>query len=147
MDEKQAEAWLEGALDQLTARLSPNSRWIAYSSNESGSEEIHVQAFPARGEGRWQVSKGGSMPRWRSDGKEIYYATPDGSLMAADVRTDGSFDVGTPHLLFKSQFKSLGANYDVAPGGGRFLVTTQRESDRSALSTTVVLNWIAALRK
>ena len=87
------------------------------------------------------------MPRWRSDGKEIYYATPDGTLMAADVRTDGSFDVGTPHPLFKSQFKSLGSNYDAAPGGERFLVSTQKESDRSALSTTVVLNWLAALRK
>ena len=107
-----------------------------------------MQAFPAKGEGRWQVSKGGSLPRWRSDGKEIYYETPDGTLMAADVRTEGAFDVGAPHPLFKALLKSTsGPNYDVSSDGNRFLLNTLRESDRSALSTTVVLNWLAALRK
>ena len=148
MVEKKAAPWYEGPFDQLSARLSPDSRWIAYSSTESGREEIYVQAFPAKGEGRWQVSKGGTLPHWRADGKEIYYETPDGTMMAADVRTEGTFDVGTPHPLFKGLFKtSSGANFDVTPDGSRFLVNALKESDRSALSTTLVLNWPAMLKK
>ena len=148
LEEKKAEPWLEGPLDQYQARISPNGRWIAYSSDESGHQEVYVQAFPAKGEGRWQVSKGGGQPSWRADGKEIYYQTTDGNLMAADVRTEGTFDVSTPRPLFKAPFKSTtGTGYDVTPDGKRFLANILKESDRSALSTTVVLNWPAALRK
>ena len=148
MREKKAEPWLEAPLDQFQARISPNGRWIAYGSSESGQQEVYVQAFPAKGEGRWQVSKGGGQPTWRSDGKEIYYQTTDGAMMAADVRTEGAFDVGTPRLLFKAPFKSTtGSGYDVSPDGRRFVSNILKASDRSGLSTTLVLNWPAALRK
>jgi Tol biopolymer transport system component len=148
LEEKKAEPWLEGPLDQYQARISPNGRWIAYASDESGRQEVYVQTFPAKQEGRWQVSNGGGQPSWRSDGKEIYYQTTDGTMMAADVRTEGAFDVGTPHPLFKAQFKSaISTNYDVTPDGKRFLANVLKDSDRSGLSTTVVLNWLAALRK
>ena len=146
--EKKAQLWLEGPLDQSYPRLSPNGRWIAYDSNESGRDEVYVQAFPGKGGGRWQVSKGGGQPCWRADGKEIYYLGSDDTLMAADVRTEGTFDAGTPHPLFKARFKSTtGASYDAAPDGQRFLVNSLKEDDRSGRSTTVVLNWPAAFRK
>jgi len=148
LQEKKAEPWLEGPLDQFQARISPNGRWIAYSSTESGHQEVYVQAFPSKGEGRWQVSRGGGQPTWRADGKEIYYLTTDGNMMAADVRTDGDFDVGTPRLLFKAPFKSTtGSGYDVGPDGKRFVANLLKANDRSGQSTTIVLNWLAALRK
>jgi len=149
LEEKKAEAWLEAPGNQLYARFSPNGRWIAYATDESGHTETYVQAFPAKDGGRWQVSKdGGAQPVWRSDGKEIYYETLDGSLMAADVRTEGTFEVDKPHLLFKAAFKSsAGTNYDVSADGQRFLVNILQENDRSGLSTTLVINWLEALRK
>jgi len=149
MEDKKAEPWLEGPLDQGHARLSPNARWIAYESSESGRDEIYVQAFPDKVGGRWQVSRsGGSLATWRADGKEIYYLGTEGTLMAADVRTEGTFDVGTPHPLFKAQFRSTaGRNYDATPDGRRFLVNGPKENDRSGQSVTLVLNWPAALRK
>jgi Tol biopolymer transport system component len=147
--DKKAEPWLEGPLDQVNARLSPNGRWIAYDSSESGRSEVYVQAFPDKGGGRWQVSRsGGSLASWRADGKEIYYLGLENSLMAADVRTEGTIDLGTPHPLFKAQFRATVArNYDVVPDGQRFLVNGPKESDRSGQSVTLMLNWLATLRK
>jgi len=145
---KKAEPWLTKPLDQGYARFSPNGRWIAYASYESGHTEVYVQSFPAKGEGRWQVSEGGDQPRWSGTGKEIFYAISDGTLMAADVKTEGIFDLGTPRPLFKMQLKSAtGSSYDVAPDGQRFLANILREDDRSALSTTVVINWPELLRR
>ena len=144
---KKAEPWLASPLDQGYARFSPNGRWMAYASYESGHTEIYVQSFPGK-EGRWQVSDGGDQPRWRGDGKEIFYAISDGSLMAADVKTEGTFEVGTPRPLFKMQLKSTtGSSYDVAPDGQRIFANILREDDRSSLSTTVVINWTAALKR
>jgi Tol biopolymer transport system component len=149
VQDKKAEPWLEGPLDQTHARFSPNGRWVAYESNESGHEEIYVQTFPEKGGGRWQVSRsGGSAPTWRADGKEIYFIGSDDSLMAADVRIEGTFDAGTPHPLFRAQFRSsIGMTYDVDPDGQRFLANTSKETDRSGQSVTVVLDWPAILRR
>jgi Tol biopolymer transport system component len=149
MKDKKAEPWLEGPLDQGHARFSPNGRWIAYESSESGRVEVYVQAFSDKGGGRWQVSRtGGLLATWRGDGKEIFYVGSEGTLMAADVRTEGTFDVGTPHPLFKAQFKSTtGMNYDASPDGKRFLANTLKENDRSGQSVILMLNWPAALRK
>ena len=147
-EDRKAEPWLVAPLDQGYAQVSPNGRWVTYGSYESGSTEVYVQAFPAKGEGRWQVSHGGDQPRWRSDGKEIFYVANDGTVMAADVKTDGAFDAGTPRPLFRAQFKSTnGSNYDVSADGQRFLANALRENDRSGLSTTVVINWTAALKR
>jgi Tol biopolymer transport system component len=146
--ERKAEPWFEGPLDQFGPRFSPNGRWIAYSSDESGKSEVYVQAFPEKGQGRWQISKGGLQPAWRRDGKEIYYESLDGTLMAADVTTEGTFDVGKPHPLFRARFKSINvANYDVTPDGKRFLVNILKDNDRSGLSATLVQDWTALLKK
>jgi Tol biopolymer transport system component len=148
LTEKKAAPWFEAPLDQGYARLSPDGRWIAYASYESGQSEIYVQSFPDKGRGRWQISQGGDQPRWRGDGKELYYVAYDGTMMAAEVNTAGPFDVGTPHPLFRMQLKSSNnSSYDPAPDGQRFLCNVLREDDRSGLSTTVVVNWTELLRR
>ena len=80
--------------------FSPDGRFVAYVSNESGRDEIYVQTFPDAG-GRWQVSNGGgSDPSWRGDGKELYYRSPDQKLMAVEIRGGSDFQAGVPQGLF-----------------------------------------------
>jgi Tol biopolymer transport system component len=128
------------AFSETSGQFSPDGRWIAYFSNESGRFEIYVQPFPGPG-GRWQVSDaGGETPRWRSDGRELYFVAPGGRLMAVEVKTGAGFEVGTPRFLFQTNLRRLpGPQYDPSPDGQRFLVNLSDE-DRS-LPATVVLNW------
>jgi serine/threonine protein kinase len=131
------------------AKFSPNGKWVAYTSNESGKWEIYVTSFPdARG--KWQVSSaGGTQPRWRRDGQELFYLAPDGKLMA--VPTGVNFDPGTPVALFQANPRELVAtserfSYDVSQDGQRFLINTQvKNSDTQPMS--VILHWDAALKK
>jgi len=132
---------------EAVARISPDSRWIAYESEESGRGEIQVAAFPGPG-GKWQVSTGGGgYVRWRRDGKELFFINSEEEMMAVDVRAGTSFEFGTPKALFKLP-PIPNTNYwyyDVAPGGDRFLVTVPVVTKQAPLS--LVLNWTAALRK
>ncbi len=134
------------------AEFSPDGRWLAYQSNESGEAEVYVQAFSATspvpvlaGE-RWQVSAGGGrMPTWSRDGKEMFYLGADGKLMAVDVKTAPSFATGRPVALFDARMKvSPDRQYDVSPDGQRFLVR-QPLADQVAAPMTVVLDWAAGL--
>ena len=124
--------------------LSPDGRWIAYNSDESGRYEVYVESFPTHG-GKRQISPaGGSGPRWRSDGKELYYHSLDGRVMAISVTADGGpFATGTPTPLFA--FRAAGTmtvpSYAVTRDGQRFLLSAIIENDsRAALS--VVQNWM-----
>ena len=125
------------------AQISPDGRWIVYSSDESGTQEVYVQDFPSP-RGKWKVSTaGGGEGRWRRDGHELFYIA-EGRLMAADVRTDGAtFQAGVPRVLFEANLDPgvLGRNrFVVSPDGQRFLfITTAGQADAAAL--TVVLNW------
>ena len=89
--------------DEAAGQLSPDGRWVAYQSNESGSVEIYVRPFPGPG-GQWQVSTaGGSQPRWRSDGKELFYVAPDARLMAVPIAVGAdsqTLESGAPVPLF-----------------------------------------------
>jgi Tol biopolymer transport system component len=126
-------------------RLSPDGRWLAYSFNDGGREEIYVTSFP-RGEGRWQISRaGGTYPVWRHDGKEIFYISLDGHLIATRVEPhEKSFDVGNTEALFEMRYTNpLGTPFDVTPDG-RFMVLSQPEG--SALPMALVLNWNADLK-
>ncbi len=107
-----------------TPRLSPNGRYIAYASSQTGRDEIVVKSFPD-GNRRWPISnRGGDEPRWRSDGKELYYLEGE-KLMAVPVTTEGEFSMGRPVTLFADSnlvANSNVTNYDVAPDGQRFLM-------------------------
>ena len=126
-------------------RLSPNGRWLAYSSNDGSREEVYVTSFPS-GEGRWQVSRdGGTYPVWRRDGKEIFYLGLDGHLYATQVEAhEKSFDVRNSGPLFELRNTfALGSPFDVSPDG-RFMVLTQPQGDMSPM--TLVLNWTAEVK-
>ncbi len=140
--------FLNTKFDEGFGQFSPNGRWVAYRSNESGRNEVYVAPFPGPG-GKWQISTaGGDRPRWRRDGSEIFYLAPDNKLMAAAVNDKGAnFEVGAVKPLFEARFVTGGRNqYAVSADGQRFLINTTPEQEASA-PITVVLNWTAGLKK
>jgi serine/threonine protein kinase/WD40 repeat protein len=142
--DRKPEPFVVTPFGEYGAQFSPDGRWVAYVSNESGRREISVQAFPGLG-GKWQVSSaGGTMPRWRKDGRELFFLGADGQLMAAEVRLSASFESRVPTALFKvSLLESPDPQYDVSPDGTRILVN--RVSRTEATPMTVVLDWAAGL--
>jgi Tol biopolymer transport system component len=133
---------------ETDGRISPDGRWVVYRSNESGRNEIYVAPFPGPG-GKWQISTaGGYAPRWRHDGSEIFYLTPDNKLMVASVSgKSAGFEVGAIKLLFATRIVFAGGyQYDATADGQRFLIDTSPEQATSA-PITVVLNWTAGLKK
>ncbi|HEX4001384.1 MAG TPA: protein kinase [Candidatus Acidoferrales bacterium] len=143
--------------NESEARLSPNDRWVAYTSDQSGRDEVYVRPFSPNANGaaasvegaQWQVSyEGGHMPTWGNDGKEMYYLTPDGKVMEVAVTTDPVFQAGTPKFLFQppTHAASLAPGYTV--DGKRFVFLAPAEQTgqpRSAFN--VMLNWQAALKQ
>ena len=128
-------------------RLSRDGRWLAYSSTESGREEVYVTQFPSA-EGRWQVSQtGGTFPSWRGDTKEIYFVGTDGTVNAASVSTQGGvFESGQAHPLFQAGYIApLGNPFDTSADGQRFVLTTLPESPATPL--VLVTNWTAETKK
>jgi len=130
-------------------QFSPDGKWVAYASNETGKWEIYVTSFP-EARGKWQVSSGGGeQPRWRSDGKELFYLAADYKLMAVPVTGGANFDAGSPVTLFQANPRQpISTNdrfvYDVSRDGQRFLIITQEKQEESA-PMSVVLNWAAKL--
>jgi eukaryotic-like serine/threonine-protein kinase len=137
-----------GPFSELMPVFSPDTRWVAYQSNESGRSEIYVQSFPGAG-GKWQVSSsGGQDPSWRADGKELYYRSADQKLMAVDIQAGESFKAGIARPLFTARVQpGISRNKYVASADGqRFLLVAPL--GREAMSpTTVVLNWFAELAR
>jgi len=133
------------------AQFSPDGRWVAYASNESGSMEVYVTPFPS-GNGKWQVSSGGGQePKWRRDGKELFYLSPDSKMMAAPVSTGASFESGSPAALFQTHRRQAISSqdtfsYDVSADGQRFLIATQLDESATA-PLSVFLNWTSAMEK
>ena len=128
--------------------VSPDGRFVAFVSTESGREEIYVQTFPEAG-GKWQVSSGGGTdPSWRSDGKELYYRSPDQKLMAVEARGGADFQVGVPQPLFALHVRPGNPRnkYAPSPDGQRFLFAAPLGRE-SMSPTTIVLNWPATLGK
>ena len=141
--------FLQTPFTELWGRLSPDSRWMAYVSDESGQLEIYVQNFPESG-GKWQIStSGGGFPQWRGDGNELFYLGPDGNLMAVEIEADGDTPVaGIPQVLFPIYGPTLlqRSNYEVTADGQRFLVNAFVE-DAVRAPITWVLNWTAELEQ
>jgi hypothetical protein len=115
---------VDAQFNSITARFSPDGRWIIYNSNESGKNEVSARPFdPATGAAGAPVvlnSGGGKTPLWRGDGKEIFYLGPDGMVTAMEVSTANGFKAGTPKPLFKAPGAVL--FWDVSPDGNRFLM-------------------------
>jgi Tol biopolymer transport system component len=135
-------------------QLSPDSHWMAYTSDESGQPEVYVRPFPG-GEFQQKISiAGGEQPRWRGDGKELFFLGEDGKMMAVAVRavagTKPSFEPATPQPLFEAHLASGGKalfEYDVTADGKRFLVNTSGGSSASPPVLTVEVNWDAGMKK
>jgi Tol biopolymer transport system component len=144
--------FLKTSFNEAYGAFSPDGRWVAYQSDESGRNEVYVRPFaktsePSAGSarGEWQVStSGGAHPRWRSDGKELYYIAPDGKMMAAPIRVRGeTLEPGTPVPLFPTRIVGGGSDittppqYDVSRDG-RFLINTLLDE---AAPITLIQNW------
>ncbi|HEV2200611.1 MAG TPA: protein kinase, partial [Bryobacteraceae bacterium] len=147
--------FLRTEFDELFGQLSPDSHWMAYTSDRSGRREVYVRPFPP-GEGEWTISiAGGEEPRWRGDGKELFFEAADGKMMAVPVKaiagTRLSFEAGTPVALFDAHMVHSPTNnlmqYDVTADGKRFLIDTTGSSGAASPPLTVVTNWNAGLKK
>jgi len=156
--EAKPEPFLKTAFNESQGQFSPGTtgqRWVAFISDESGPWQVYVEPFPAGpSAARIQVSAGlgGSQPRWRADGKELYYISEDNKLMAVDVKLSPSFQAGTPRPLLEAYVRG-GAGfaraifrYAVARDGKRFLINSDAIEPNSA-GLTAVLNWEGALKK
>ena len=148
MESYEAKAVLTGPSDQTYASLSPDGRYMAFSSDESGQEQIYVQSYPAAA-GRWMVSGDkiagrASQPRWRGDGKELYYVRGS-ALVAVPVATEGGFTFGTPRFLFSLNLNSVNAAFDPRPDGQQFLTNEMPAANRDQVGARLIQNWTALL--
>ena len=144
--------FLQDDFNKWSAKFSPNVKWVAYSSDESGQEQVYVRPFPGPG-GEYQVSTtGGSRPTWRHDGKELFYVTPDRKLMSVEVTAGATFEALAAKPLFDTHIKGIASRvivsrhgYAVSGDGLRFLINDLTETSASPI--TVVLNWTADLKR
>jgi serine/threonine protein kinase len=155
-DRKVAEPLLQTAFAENSPRLSSDGRWLAYVSNESGASEVYVRPFSVSADGKaavgskWRVStNGGTSPRWRRDGKELFFRSGIGDFMAVDVKTtDDSIETTLPRRLFANS--AAAQAWDVAADGQRFLISNVLSGPLSPAvpdPITVVLNWQAMLQR
>jgi Tol biopolymer transport system component len=152
---------LKTEFSESDGSFSPDMHWVAYKSDESGKGEIYVRSFSqasvqkSETSGKWQISVGGgSGPRWRGDGRELYYRAPNGKVMAVAITPGTAFQFETPKPLFQASLDEgtvlktgyFFSNWDVAPDGNRFLLSTPaKESFLAPLR--VILNWTSLLKK
>ncbi len=143
--------YLESEFIESHAQFSPDGRWVAYTSDESGRAEVYVQSFPISG-GKWQISTtGGDQPQWRGDGKELFYIAQDRNLMAVTIGGDATLDAGRPTVLFQTTVPITGIsddrnNYVPTQDGQRFLMNNLADIANSQ-PMTLVLNWAADMKK
>jgi Tol biopolymer transport system component len=140
--------YLQTDANESHGRFSPDGRFVAYTSNASGVNDVYVQPFPMASGGKWKIGSG-SQSRWRRDGKELFYISTDSKLMAVDVTTSPAFKSGTPKVLFQAPIWG-GARfvnrYDVTADGKKFLINVLL-AEETIRPITVVLNWEAGLKK
>ncbi len=140
--------FIQNAYNLLTPTFSPDGKWIAYSSQESGRREIFISSFPGANS-KWQVSaNGGAAPRWRADGKELFYISEDNKLMTVEIQEKGSsLEIGNTQTLFSvNASSSLLLPYDVTSDGKKFVIVVP-VSGSGGEPITLVTNWVAAVKK
>ena len=126
--------------------FSPDGRWIAYTSNETGQPNVYVQPFLRAGR-KYPISpNGGRNPHWRADGKELFYLDASGAMTAVQIDATDTVKAGLPKMLFPAGVVSADQVYAVTKDGQRFLVST-RPQNAAATPLTVILNWTSTLPK
>jgi Tol biopolymer transport system component len=145
--ERKPVPYLHGDFNESQPQFSPDGRWMAYVSDESGISQVYVQSFPTLGGQRQISADGGVQPRWRRDGQELFYVAADRKLMAVTVKSGTVFESDKPHALFQTALNvaELRQSFAVSADGQRFLVNAPIETESPSL--TVVLNWTALLKK
>ena len=150
--DRQAFPFLESRFHKTQAQIAPNGHWIAYTSYESGRDEVYVQSFPTPSKQRQISVAGGMQPRWRRDGRELYYLASDQYINVVPVKIDEAFEAGGPTPLFRARILPQGSQsiyfdtqYDVTPDGQRFLFTVPPDDPHPPI--TIVLNWPAVMRR
>jgi eukaryotic-like serine/threonine-protein kinase len=145
--ERNPRPFLQSPFTMVRSSFSPDGKWLAYCSNEAGNLKVYVVPFPGPG-GKWQVSSGGGdYPRWRGDGKELFYLSLDNKMMAAEVKASGSsFAIGAVRQLFEIRvYRSQVGAYDVTADGQRFILAYEPGQPNEAI--TLVENWDAESKK
>jgi serine/threonine-protein kinase len=151
LSDRKAEPFLGTRFNEGGARFSPDGRWLAYVSDESGRPEIYVQPYPGPG-GKWQVSTdGGTEPAWNRNGRELFYRSGN-KMMAVETMASPSFSAGKPRVLFEgeyvlTEYPQLGSDYDVSADGQRFLMVKVPARTVSNEQINVVLNWLEELKR
>lgn len=154
MDTHSTTPYIHGSANE-TQPTSPNGKWVAYASDESGRFEVYVQPYPATGD-KWTISTtGGAQPRWRRDGKELFYLSIAQQLTAVDVSTGGErFEAGVPHVLFSTRasvvsgISSTFRQFGVTANGQAFLINETTSTATAARDPLrVVTNWTSLLRR
>jgi len=142
--ERNPRPFLQTPFNEDNPVFSPDGRWLAYQSDESGHYEVYLRPFPSA-EGKRQVSTGGGIaPVWNPSGDELFYISDD-KMMAVDVRMEGVLELGEPRVLFEQTLAT--ANYDVTPDGQRFVLILSSESEPAKLDLILVQNWTEELTK
>jgi Tol biopolymer transport system component len=145
-DERKPFPYLQTEFAEWWSKLSPDGRWLAYTSDESKRSEIYVQSFPTPSNKTQVSSNGGERSVWSRDGKELYLITADGRMMAAEVKSGARFEVGVPKPLFSVRLaRDIDSWFDVTKDG-RFLIPVQVEQT-ARTNMTVVVNWHTSLKK
>ena len=148
-ESRKAQPFHRTRFNEAAPKFSPDGRWLAYSSDESGRWEICAQPYPGPG-GKWQIStEGGTEPVWNPNGRELFYRSGD-KMMSVEITTQPSFTPGKPMVLFEGPYlptPATFANYDVASDGQRFLMLKASEQEQAVTQINVVLNWFEELKR
>jgi Tol biopolymer transport system component len=149
LSDRKAHPFLRTPFNEGVPRFSPDGRWLAYISDESGRYEVYVQPYPGPG-GKWPIStEGGTEPVWNPNGRELFYRSGD-KMMAVDITTQPGFGAGKPRMLFEGPYEPSWAtnpNYDVSADGQRFLMVKASEQEQASTQINVVQNWFEELKR
>ena len=151
LSDRKVEPFLRTPFAEGGAKFSPDGRWLAYVSDESGRPEVYVQPYPGPG-GKWQISiEGGTEPIWNRNGRELFYRSGT-KMMAVETTTQPNFSAGKPRVLFEGQyvlavFPAMDLTYDVSADGQRFLMVKETGQATSPTQINVVLNWFEELKR
>jgi Tol biopolymer transport system component len=155
-DRREAKPVIQTRSNEIHGRFSPDGHWIAYRSDDTGQDQLYVQAFPVTGGKRQISTTGGGQPHWRGDGKELFWIDSGGTvpyLMAVDFNAskDGTLNIGAPHKLFSVNVENVStlgqrSSWDVTPDGQHFLFNVLTQPGTGATYVpppiTVVINWM-----